>query len=134
MKSGRELLDHLKLTGTGVGRVQHLEDFLSENAEANGEACLTFMTDNRDVYLAGTIEKTARFLGLPVPGASITEETENLREQLEATKKDLADVQAKNAMLLRTNQALQQKIEAHTKQETPRRLAKADRQLIGATD
>lgn len=130
MMTAKDLLAHLKETGTGSARLEALAKYCKENPEASGPDALGWMTTQETVFLRGTLEKSALFLGVPCPGANVTQETEDLRESLANTKKALAEVEAKNVQLAKRIAVLEGQLADKTKLEAPARIAKAERRAV----
>jgi hypothetical protein len=121
-KTGRDLLAHLKATGTGTARVEALEAFLKASPKAGAAEAVEHMRACPNDFPLGTVRKAGKFAYgdgwdcLP-DNMTPSDEAVALREQNAELSRQLRGKEAENARLLRDNQELRKEVNHYKDRE-----------------
>jgi hypothetical protein len=131
-KTGKELLAHLKETGTGKDRQQQVEIYLLDNAEASAAEVFEWALGQN--MPAGTLDKIHRFAkGYaydPIrPGESANEKLLDALKRVAALETDIRDRDAQNSLLVKENARIRNENEVLRKQQAPEKLRRESKQL-----
>jgi len=131
-KTGKELLAHLKESGTGRDRCDQVAGYLAENAKATAAEVFEWALGAN--LPAGTLDKMHRFFrGYaydPVkPGELASDKLTDALKRVAHLETDIKDREAQGALLVRENARLRNENELLRKQQAPEKLRRESKQL-----